>query len=106
MFLKWVINILFLIALGGLIVGFVIQPDDKARGDLVIGLSMMLGFFIVMPLFIYQYWKGKDISKYYLNRENILKMREYTDERDKRKYGKGDRTERSESHRPNITEKD
>lgn len=93
MILKYLINILFLIALGGLIVGFIIQPKDKAQGDLIIGLSMMLGFFIVMPLFIYHRWKGKDVSNYYLNRENILKMREFTDERDRRKSGKGDRNQ-------------
>ncbi|HZW77790.1 MAG TPA: hypothetical protein VFF21_05740 [Flavobacteriaceae bacterium] len=86
--MKYVINILFLVALGGLVAGFVIQPGDKALGDKFIGLSMILGFFIVMPLFIYHRWKGKDISKYYLNHENIMKMREYREAQDRPKKGK------------------
>jgi len=31
-----------------------------------------------MPTFVYYRWKGKDVTQYMLNQENILKMRKYT----------------------------
>jgi len=80
--MKLLLQILFLIAVIGASYGFYIKSDDLAKGDLFIGLSLVLLFFIVMPLFIYRRWKDRDVKDYMLTKENILKMREYNDSKD------------------------
>ena len=56
--MKLLLQILFLITIIGVSFGFYIKGDDLAKGDLIIGLSLVLLFFIIMPLFIYRRWKG------------------------------------------------
>ena len=80
--MKYLIIILFFITMAIGIYGFYIKPVDLAKGNLYIGVSLVLGFFIVMPLFIYHRWKGKDVKDYMLSKENIIKMREYNDSKD------------------------
>ena len=80
--MKYLIIILFILSLAIGSYGFYLKPEDIAKGDLYIGVSLVLGFFIAMPLFIYHRWKGKDVKDYMLSKENILKMREYNDSKD------------------------
>ena len=80
--MKRLIFILFLLAILGGSFGFYIKPENTSEGDLYIGLSIVLGFFIVMPLFIYHRWRSKDVKDYMLTKENILKMREFNDSKD------------------------
>lgn len=75
--MKYLLAILFISVLIALGIGFYIKTDDEALGNLIIGLSMVTGFFILMPLFIYHRWKNKDVKDYMLNKENIEKMRAY-----------------------------
>ena len=83
--MKLLLKILLLIDIIGLCIGFYIKSENLAQGELIIGLSLVLGFFIVMPLFIYHRWKNKNVKDYMLSKENILKMREYNDSKgDKR----------------------
>ena len=65
--------------------GFYVKPDDPSTGDLMIGLSLVGGFFIVMPLFIYHRWKDRNVQDYMLNKENIMKMHEYQNRKKDRK---------------------
>ena len=58
--------------------GFYIGQEDLATSKLFIGLGITTLFFIWMPSFVYYRWKGKDVTQYMLNQENILKMRKYT----------------------------
>ena len=58
--------------------GFYIGQENLATSQLCIGLGITTLFFIWMPIFVYYRWKGKDVTKYMLNQENILKMRKYT----------------------------
>ena len=80
--MKYLLLLLFLITIFGLGYGFYIKSEDMAKGDLIIGLSLVLGFFIVMPIFIYHRWKDKNIKDYMLSKENIVKMREYNDSKE------------------------
>lgn len=83
--MKLLLKILLLIDIIGLCIGFYIKSENIAQGELIIGLSLVLGFFIVMPIFIYHRWKNKNVKDYMLSKENILKMREYNDSKgDKR----------------------
>ena len=75
--MKYIISILFITVLISLGVGFYSKTEDAAMGNLIIGLSLMVGFFILMPLFIYHRWKNKSVSEYMLTKENIKKMKDY-----------------------------
>ncbi len=77
--MKRLLQFLLLINIVGLCIGFYIKSENIAQGELIIGLSLVLGFFIVMPLFIYHRWKNKNVKDYMLSKENIEKMREYND---------------------------
>ena len=68
---------MFVAVLIGLVTGFSIQSEDPATGNLIIGFSLMAGFFVLMPLFIYHRWKHRNVQDYMLTKENILKMRDY-----------------------------
>ena len=80
--MKRIIQLLFILDLIGLSYGFYIKTDPEAKGELFIGLSLVLLFFVIMPLFIYHRWKGKDVKDYMLSKENILKMRKFNDSKD------------------------
>ena len=48
--------------------------DDRI-GDIIIGISVLLGTLVFMPLFLAQTWKGKKLEDYTLSDENLKKMR-------------------------------
>ena len=75
--MKYLILFLLFIAIFGTCYGFYIKPIDTENGDLFIGLSVALGFLIVMPLFIYHRWKDRSVKEYMLTKENIEKMRDF-----------------------------
>lgn len=79
--MKNFLRILFISVVLGLGAGFYIKADDLVMGNRIIGLSLVAGFFVLMPLFIYHRWKNKDIKKYMLNKENIEKMQQYQNDK-------------------------
>ncbi len=80
--MKLFITVLFILTLISLGVGFYLKTDDEAAGNLIIGITIMVGFFILMPVFIYHRWKNKNVKDYMLTKENIKKMQDY--QRDKK----------------------
>ncbi|WP_310991537.1 hypothetical protein [Aequorivita marina] len=83
--MRYFIIILFFCILISISIGFYIKPDDEATGKLIIGLSLMAGFFVLMPAFIYHRWKNRSVKDYMLTKENILKMNEYQKNKKKKK---------------------
>lgn len=81
--MKYILQILLVAVIIGLGVGFYTKSTDEATGHLIIGLSIVAGFFILMPLFIYHRWKDRDVKEYMLNKENIMKMHQH--EKDKKR---------------------
>ena len=79
--MKYIILILFISVLIALGVGFYLKPENEATGNLIIGLSLMAGFFLLMPLFIYHRWKNKNVKDYMLTKENIKKMQDYQNDK-------------------------
>jgi len=79
--MKYLLPLLLLLSVFGISYGYYLRPEDP-QGDLFIGLSLVLLFFVTMPIFIYRRWKGKDVKDYMLSEENILKMRKYNDSKD------------------------
>ncbi len=80
--MKFIIIMLFIVSIIGAGIGFYIKPDDAATGDLFIGLSIVLGFFVVMPLFIYHRWKNRSVKDYMLTKDSIEKMRDFNNSKD------------------------
>ncbi|MCH2490314.1 MAG: hypothetical protein MK211_09210 [Flavobacteriales bacterium] len=76
--MKYVLTILLVLVIAGTCVGFYIKPTDYKTGELIIGLSIALGVFILMPLFIYHRWKNRSVKEYMLTKENIEKMRDFS----------------------------
>ena len=81
--MKYIIKFLLLISFIGLCLGFYIKSENTVSGDYLIGLSLILLMFIIMPLFIYNRWKNKDIKDYMLTEESIKKMRAFNNSKDK-----------------------
>lgn len=75
------INILSLLILIGMIVGFIIKSNNPTIGDRVIGISILAGAFILMPAFIIYRSKGKKFKDYMLTNENLQKMKDFQKER-------------------------
>ena len=75
--MKYFIIILLCASIAGVFYGFHIKPTDPKNGDLFIGLSVALGFLIVMPLFIFHRWKNRSVKDYMLTKENIEKMNDF-----------------------------
>lgn len=72
-----IIIFLFFILAFMLITGLFTKNEDPELGHKLIGLSLLAGISILMPLFIYHRWKDKDIKKYMLTKENIEVMQKF-----------------------------
>jgi len=75
------INILSLLILIGMIVGFIIKSNNPTIGDRVIGISILVGAFILMPAFIIYRSRGTKFKDYMLTNENLQKMKDFQKER-------------------------
>lgn len=72
------IIILFFVSVGLLFYGFWHKSQvNEATGHKLIGLSVVLGFFVLMPLFIYHRWKDRKVADYMLTKEAIERMQDY-----------------------------
>lgn len=50
--------------------------EDELLGNRIVGFSVLGLILIVMPIFLYIRYKGKDMNKYLLTKENLDKMRD------------------------------
>lgn len=72
--------ILFISIVITLITGFILKPENPETGNLLIGLSISGLFLVLMPLFIYHRWKNKSVKDYMLTKENIEKMKVFSED--------------------------
>lgn len=75
--MKYFLSILLIAVIVGICVGYYAKSLDEATGHLIIGTSIVVGFFVLMPLFIYHRWKDKNVKDYMLTKESIEKMQSY-----------------------------
>lgn len=69
-----VLAILIAIAIG---TGFYFRMNEQVLlGDRIIGIAVLASAFLLMPLFLYHRWKGKNLKDYTLSDENLKKMKE------------------------------
>ena len=71
--MKYLISILFILALGSILAGYFLEVDYSQK---LIGFGVLGIFFVVFPLFSYHRWKDKDPKDYMLTKENLDKMKE------------------------------
>ena len=75
--MKILIKILSYLVFIGIFFGiFYKEIIDSKIGDIITGVSVLVGTLIFMPLFLAQRWKGKKLKDYTLNDENLKKMKE------------------------------
>ncbi len=75
--MTYFLRILLIAVFTGIGVGFYIKSSDEKSGHLIIGTSIVVGVFILMPVFIYHRWKDRSVKDYMLTKENIEKMRDF-----------------------------
>jgi len=63
-----------MLSLGLIIGGYFL---DVAYSEKLIGIGVVVLFFIVFPLFSYYRWKDKKVEDYMITKENIDKMRNH-----------------------------
>tara|TARA_X000000368_G_C22740372_1_gene583574 strand:- start:351 stop:605 length:255 start_codon:yes stop_codon:yes gene_type:complete len=70
----------FLIVLISIFSGFYVRDFKKNEilGEKIIGSGVLFLVIILIPIFLYYRWKGKDIRDYTLTDENFNKMKEIT----------------------------
>lgn len=70
------VNTLAILVFGGLIIGFIVQRSEEKTGNIIIGLSILAGAFVLMPSFLIYRSRGRKFKDYMLTQENIQKMKE------------------------------
>ena len=71
--MKNLLRIVLLIVVSPIAGGTVANLIESGQGEIYIGIGVLIFAFILMPIFIYHRYKGKDLSKYSIDqyfREN------------------------------------
>jgi len=73
--MKYILRILFFVMLGIIFRGYYVKEIlDYKDGEKIIGLGVLFGAFVYLPIFLYHRWKNKNISDYMLTDDNMQKM--------------------------------
>ena len=81
--MKYVLKVLFLTFFIVICRGYYVKETlDYNQGEKIIGMGVLFGAFIYLPLFLYHRWKDKKISDYTLNDENLSKMKVKKEKKD------------------------
>jgi len=85
--MKKIIIFLFFILVITLCVGFYLRyySDDIVAGDRFIGVTILVAIFVLMPMFLYHRWKNRKVHDYMLTKDNINKMREFSEGKKRKK---------------------
>lgn len=59
-----ILKSILVIVIGLIAFGYYLNYDNDGGGEKFIGIGVIVFAFILMPLFIYKRYKGKDMSKY------------------------------------------
>ena len=79
--MKILVKILSYLVFVGVFIGiFIKEIIGDQIGDIILGVSVIIGTCVFMPLFLAHRWKGKRLKDYTLSEENLKKMREKADE--------------------------
>ena len=62
--MKFVISIVLIVVLGMLTYGYFVKQSGDVNGEIIIGISVLIVAFVLMPLFIYHRYKNKNIKDF------------------------------------------
>ena len=79
--MKFVLSTILIIVLGMLTYGFYIKSNGDTNGEIIIGISVLIVAFILMPLFIFHRYKNKDLSSFTL--KDFMKKVKENEEKNK-----------------------
>ena len=79
--MKIILKIVLTIVILLIISGYTMQYLGNPKGDAVIGIGILCLAFVLMPLFLIQRLKGKDLSQY-IDNGNLIKRRENKEEKE------------------------
>ena len=68
--MKTVLRIVLIIIVVIVAFGFYTNYNTEGEGEKLIGIGVLMFAFVLMPLFIYHRYKGRDLSNYSL--DNML----------------------------------
>lgn len=62
--MKYLVRILLVIVLGFISFGYYHKNNGSAEGDKWVGIGILILALVLMPLFIYHRYKGKNLNDY------------------------------------------
>lgn len=62
--MKLLLKILLIVNISILAAGIYLKSTKAHQGDFTIGIGVLILSFVLMPLFVYHRYKGKDLTKY------------------------------------------
>ncbi|MBL4939438.1 MAG: hypothetical protein COB01_05045 [Lutibacter sp.] len=66
--MKYLISTVLIVILGMLAYGFYIKSTGDVNGEIIVGISVLLIAFVLMPLFIFHRYKDKNMSEFRLDK--------------------------------------
>lgn len=84
--MKYILSVLLIVVSSLIGYGYMLKNSgDHINGDKWVGVGILTGAFVLMPVFIYHRWKDRKVKDYMLTEENLKKMREFTVEKKNKK---------------------
>ena len=62
--MKTILKIILVIVIGFVAFGYYMNSNNNGEGEKFIGIGVLLFAFILMPIFIYHRYNGRDLSRY------------------------------------------
>ena len=62
--MKFVLSTLLVLVISTLVYGYYLKSSGDSNGEIIIGISVLVIAFILMPLFIWKRYKNKNIKDF------------------------------------------
>ncbi len=69
--MKLVIQIILVLVVINFSIGFYLLYQEHPKGDIVVGIGVLLFSFVLMPLFLYHRYRSKKMKDYMLDKDKM-----------------------------------
>lgn len=66
--MKFVLSTMLILVIGMLAYGFYIKSNGDTNGEIIVGISVLIVAFVLMPLFIFHRYKNKNMGEFRLDK--------------------------------------